>query len=75
MLEFKGLSQPRIDIDVTYQLSISYLSEDPDNPNEFIQKLSKEVAKNGEGTHHARINGVHVKYHVLMTTLSLPMKM
>ena len=78
MIEFKGLSQPRMNIDVTYQLSISSLSKDPekdpDNPNEFLLKLSKEVAKNGEGAHHALINGVSVKYHVLMTALSLPMK-
>lgn len=75
MPEFKGLEQPRINIDVGYQISIMYLSENPKDEDDFLRKLSKQAAENGEGDHHARINDVHVKYNVLLTTLSLPLKM
>ena len=75
MPEFKGLEQPRINIDITYQLSISFLSEDPDNQDKFLEELSKHAANNGEGVHHAKIEGVHVKYKVILTDLSLPLKM
>ena len=75
MSHLKPLEQSRLKIDAGYQISIQFLSEDPVNQKKFLKELSETAAKKGEGTHHVKINGIHVKYSALVTSLSVNLKM
>lgn len=79
MPQFNELERPRINIDVGYQINILALSQSKkdllDNKDgDFTEKIAKDASLKGRGTHHLKVDGVIVKYKVILTTLSTPTK-
>lgn len=74
MIEFKGVGQPRIDISADYQISIIEISTEPLEENKFLKKLTTKAAKEAEGIHNTNIDGIDVKYHKLLKSLSVNLK-